>query len=158
MRFLRKNHSRIWTCCSWRNLFEMLPEWANLISSYSLSDNLDWSPSPLCRWTEPETNGTFPLLLLLTNIVVKKGGPNFHGSFSFSNWADAKWALAASRTNLRKLDPWTTSFTWSGNSNPWTCGNPQMEFWIMCQEIENATKLCLRWWLRGATLIVSVSR
>ena len=34
----------------------MLPEWANLISSYSLSDNLDWSPSPLCRWTEPETN------------------------------------------------------------------------------------------------------
>ena len=112
MRFLRKNHSRIWTCCSWRNVFEMLPEWANLISSYSLSDNLDWSPSPLCRWTEPETNGTFPLLLLLTNIVVKKGGPNFHGSFSFSNWADAKWALAASRTNLRKLDPWTTSFTY----------------------------------------------
>ena len=108
MRFLRKNHSRIWTCCSWRNVFEMLPEWANLISSYSLSDNLDWSPSPLCRWTEPETNGTFPLSLQLTNIVVKKGGPNFHGSFSFSNWADAKWALAASRTNLRKLDPWAT--------------------------------------------------
>ena len=39
-----------------KKLVWMLPEWANLISSYSLSDNLDWSPSPLCRWTEPETN------------------------------------------------------------------------------------------------------
>ena len=43
-------------------------------------------------------------------MVVKNVGPNFCGTFSFSKWAEVKWALADSRTNLRKCDPWKALF------------------------------------------------
>ena len=48
-------------------------------------------------------------------------------------------------------------YVW-GNSPFCTCGNPNMAFWMLCHWREKATKLFLRWWWRGLTLIVSVSR
>ena len=45
-------------------------------------------------------------------MVVKKVGPSFSGTESFSKWDEPTWVLAASRTNLRKWEPWRRHWWW----------------------------------------------
>ena len=58
------------------------------------------------NWTCHKIHLSHVLRSLLTKMVVKKVGPNFCGTDSFSKRAEAKWNLAAWRTNLRKREPW----------------------------------------------------